>query len=485
VEDDLADKALRFGGGPATSNMTWASLVILLAAICLFFFLVRKYLVVVFVLVSTFIPYYQVLVIGGLHFQSSRVLLPFAWFSIKPLTLLKSHPFKWNGVDRFVVFYGLATTIAGFLLWGDWGVLANRMGLLYNLFGTYFLLRLILTSRDDVQRTIRLLAILCVLIAMFMVVEQRTGRNVFSIFGGVPDFTPIREGRVRSQAAFAHAIVAGTVGATLLPLFVGLWFQGKKWRGVAAVGVVAGLVMTITSASATPMLALVGGMIALCLWPLRRQLRSIRWGVLVTLVCLHLIMKAPVWALIQRIDIVGGSSGWHRYELIDESIRHFWDWWLVGVKNPSSWGYYMGDLSNAYMSEAVKGGLLSLVTFIGIIWQGFRRLGTARKRAAVNRNRPLELLLWAFGATLFSNAVAFIGIWYFDQSFVIWFTVLAMICAITSVSGYPTSECKVARTSRFVLEGIPEVAEYHGTALRNGYEGECAVASGHRLLMEG
>ena len=43
-------------------------------------------------------------------------------------------------------------------------------------------------------------------------------------------------------------------------------------------------------------------------------------------------MKAPVWALIQRIDIVGGSSGWHRYELIDQCIKHFSDWWLMGVK---------------------------------------------------------------------------------------------------------------------------------------------------------
>ena len=31
-------------------------------------------------------------------------------------------------------------------------------------------------------------------------------------------------------------------------------------------------------------------------------------------------MKAPVWALIERIDIVQGSSSYHRYELVNEFI---------------------------------------------------------------------------------------------------------------------------------------------------------------------
>jgi hypothetical protein len=50
------------------------------------------------------------------------------------------------------------------------------------------------------------------------------------------------------------------------------------------------------------------------------------------------------------------------------------------------------------------------------------------------------LLLWGVGATLFSNAVAFVGIWYFDQSSLIWYTLLAMICAITSVTAMPAPD---------------------------------------------
>ena len=471
----LEDQLLRFGGGATTSNLTLASVVLLLGAVLLFFLLPRKYLIVTFLFVSIFIPCGQVFVVGPLHFMSSRILLPFAWLGTKPFTYLRKHRVQWNAIDKAIVFYAIVGTISGVLLWGEWGVVVNRLGFLYSLFGTYFLLRIVLNDRADVNRTIQALAVLCALIAISMAWEQFTGRNVFAMFGGVSDITPIRDGRVRSQAAFAHAIVAGTVGATLVPLFVGLWCQGRKWRRIALLGALAGVIMTFTSASATPLFALGAGVVALCLWPLRQRLQWIRWGVVLGLVCLHLAMKASVWALIQRIDLVGGSSGWHRFELIDQSIKHFGDWWLLGVKDPSSWGYFMGDLSNAYVSEAVKGGLLTLVGFVAILWHGFRRIGLARRAAARRGDRRQELLLWGFGASLFSNAVAFIGIWYFDQSSLIWYALLAMICTITATARVPVPVPEHVATSLRLASGqtavpascSPDESEASGTTPRH------------------
>jgi hypothetical protein len=86
-------------------------------------------------------------------------------------------------------------------------------------------------------------------------------------------------------------------------------------------------------------MAYVAGVIGFSFWPLRRQMRPVRWVIVVTLVSLHLIMKAPVWALIARADVVGGSSSYHRYELIDAFIRRFDEWWLLGTKHADAWGY--------------------------------------------------------------------------------------------------------------------------------------------------
>ena len=428
------DQLLRYGGGVASTTMTGATVALVLAAILLFFFLPQKYVIVPFLFVSIFMPMAQVVVISGLHFMVFRIMLPFAWVRViggKLFGHSNNDGFRFGAIDKAIVLWVLVDTVCFTLLWGEWGAFVNRLGFLYNVFGTYFLLRFLIRDREDVNRTIRTLAIVCALVAVFMVREQLTGRNTFSVFGVVPEVTLVREGRLRSQAASAHAILAGTLGATLLPLFVGLLWQGGKSK-IAVLGVLSAVIMTLASGSATPLLACLAGIAALCMWPFRRRLRLFRWGVVIGLISLHLVMRAPVWALIGRISVVGGASGWHRYELINQAILHFGDWWLLGARNPSNWGRELGDTSDAYVEAAVTGGLLTLLFFLGILWQSFRALGIAGK--AAEKNRRLELLLWAYGAALFSNVVAFFGTTYFDQTILVWYALLAMICAVTSIA---------------------------------------------------
>jgi hypothetical protein len=384
---------------------------------------------------SLFIPYSQQFVLAGLHFNVYRILLPFAWVRV----LMggsgdREKKFKLNGIDKAVLLYVLTDAVCATLLWGDWAAAVNRIGNIYSVFGVYFLLRFLIRDREDVERLIRTLGVACILLAGFMIFEQVTGRNLFSVFGGVHEFTVIREGKLRAEAAFAHAIVAGTVGANLLPLFIGLWWQGAKYKKLAAAGVVAALAMTITSSSATPVAACAVAIGALCLWPLRHRMRLLRWGLVGCLVGLNMVMKAPVWALIQRISIFGGNSGWHRFELVNQSILHFGDWFLLGTKNPSSWGFEMGDVSNAYVANAVEGGLLTLIFFLAIFWQSFRYIGLARQAAEEEKDRKLELEIWSFGSAMMAISAAYFGITYFDQSIVIWYALLAMIGAITSTA---------------------------------------------------
>jgi len=77
----------------------------------------------------------------------------------------------------------------------------------------------------------------------------------------------------------------------------------------------------------------------------------------------------------------------------------------------------------------VQGGLLTLVLFILVIVRGFQRLGRAR-RAAVGDFKK-EFFIWSVGAALFSHVCSFFGTSYFDQTTVGWFTLLAMISAVT------------------------------------------------------
>ncbi len=429
---------VRFGGGGSGTSLTpTAILVCIVAALCILF--VRsKYMLVPLVVTSFFIPLSQQLVVGGIHLMIFRILLIFGWARVMLSrgSLFSGHSrLRLNSIDKALILWALTSTVTFVLLWGDWGAVVVRLGFLYNTFGLYFLYRLLLRTEEDTNRVIRVLAGVCGVLAVCMLTEQVTGRNLFAVFGGVPEFTYVREGRLRSQGAFGHPILAGTFGATVLPLFAGLWWR-RTSRAAAMLGIVASTIVTLTSASSTPIVAYAAGIVGLCFWPFRRSMHLFRRGVTLLLIALHFSMKAPVWALIGRVDLVGGSSSSHRYELVDQSIRHFSEWWLMGTRSVSSWGFEMGDTSNQYVDAGVTGGIFALVMFVAIICYGFKVVGVTRRAVAGDKTK--ERFVWALGAALFANVVAYLGITYWDQIIVGWYALLAIIAAAPAMLTAPT-----------------------------------------------
>jgi hypothetical protein len=304
------------------------------------------------------------------------------------------------------------------------------LGEAYNVLGVYFVFRFFVRDSKDAQRIVKTLVIIAVIVAACMLNEQITGRNALAVLGGVPENTQMREGYLRSQGPFRVYLTAGAFGATLLPLFLTLWHRAGA-RVMASFGVVAAITITFTSRTSTALSAVLATLIGLAFWPVRDRMRVVRRGVVCVLVGLHLVMKAPVWALLARVDIVGGSTGWHRYKIVDNFVQHFWDWWLLGSKDYWTWegGDDMWDLANQYVAIGESTGLLALLCFLAAIVYCFKYLGLARKAAGLDVQRAW--FLWLFGVALFSNLVVFLGISYFDQTRIYWYVVLAMVVAVS------------------------------------------------------
>src|SRR5690606_3405393 len=216
-------------------------------------------------------------------------------------------------------------------------------------------------------------------LAFAMYWEHLTQRNVFSIFGGVPEVTAIRDGKLRAQGPFAHPILAGTLGASLVPIFIGLWRQRKL---LATTGLFSGVMIALFSSSSGPLFTLLAGLLAVLVWPLRERMRALRWGLFLCIITLHIVMKAPVWALIGRIsNIMGQGTGWHRVELINQAVAHFSDWFLIGTQSTSHWGYFLFDVTNQYIRIGVDGGVLTLAFFIAVIAFSFKAVGSCIKQS--------------------------------------------------------------------------------------------------------
>jgi hypothetical protein len=122
--------------------------------------------------------------------------------------------------------------------------------------------------------------------------------------------------------------------------------------------------------------------------------------------------------------------------LIDQFIKHFSDWWLVGTASSPDWGPDMWDTANAYVQEGIVGGLLAVIFFITVISRSFVAVGKARK--AVEGDSKAEWSIWLLGAALFAHVVAYFGISYFDHTEIAWFALLAIISAAT----FPILETK-------------------------------------------
>src|ERR1019366_3572258 len=137
-------------------------------------------------------------------------------------------------------------------------------------------------------RVIRTFAFLAGILAVCMLIERYDMVNVFGLLGGTHVVPEMRDGLVRAEASFSHPLLAGTFGATLLPLFFLYWHKGKS-KAVAIVGILGATIMVICASSSTPFLAYAAGIGAVCFWPFRKQMRIIRWGVVIVLLTMHIV----------------------------------------------------------------------------------------------------------------------------------------------------------------------------------------------------
>lgn len=373
----------------------------------------RRYASVPILVMACMIPSAQRIMIAGLNFDLLRLLILFGGMRI--LVRWPNERFKPRLLDGMVIAWVVVSTLAYTILTGAQGIVF-KLGQSFDVIGMYFLFRCLFREWQDLVVLIQAMCWIALPVALLFMVERATGRNMFAFFGGVPFECEVRDGRLRCQGAFSHPILAGCFWASLPPMMIGAWFSRTIARWLLTAGMTAVLVIIVNCASSTPLMATLIALLGWALYPFRRRMRMIRWGVFLGIVALHLYMKAPVWHLISRIDLAGGSTGHHRYLLIDEAIRHFSEWALFGTRSTAHWGWGLFDVTNQYILEGVRGGFLSMVLFIVCMWLSFMAVG---KTVASARTRGESLLAWGCGICLLVHAMNFISVSYYGQTIIL------------------------------------------------------------------
>lgn len=405
----------------------------------------RRFAVWPMIVVACFVAPAQRLVLLGADFNFLRIMVLFGF-----TRLLVRNEFEGlviRPMDWLLIAWAATNTAANTILHMSPEALVNRLGFSFDAIGMYFLFRCLIRSWEDVDRVVLGFILMSVPVALFFLVERGTGRNLFAVFGGVPEVTNIRDGRLRCQGAFAHPILAGCFWAALLPLIGAWWWRGPGSRILAFVGVTCALVIIISSASATPLTAVIFGLAGWSMYFVRHFMRPIRWALLSSVVLLHLLMNAPVWHLISRIDLVGGSTGWHRFHLIDQAIHRVSEWGLFGTQSTGHWGIGLHDITNQYVLEGVRGGLLTLILFVALIVLAFKRVGLLQRAAETAGTQYPRMLSWGLGVVLFVHVMSFWAVSYFGQIIMVWYLTLSLVQVASNVSLHP-GRALVRRSAR-------------------------------------
>lgn len=341
-------------------------------------------------------------------------------------------------MDVWIAIWACWTILSGFAHNPiDENPITIRLSLIYNVLGTYLYARAFLSNPGDFLRFSKCLALIVVPLALAVVIEKFAHKNFYEVLGMSGQEITIREGRVRAAGPFAHPILLGTFAASSMILLVPLRRRSPRWF---LLGTVACAVTVFCSASSGPIMTLLSGLLALALWPFRTSVGWIRRAVLFGIVGLQIFMQAPVWFLMARIDLAGGSTGWHRAELISAAVNHLDEWWLTGTDYTRHWMPYgvtwsgaQTDITNYYLQMGVTGGLPLMLSFIVILIKAFQLLGRRIRTLRLAADSD-EFMLWCVGATIFAHCFTFISISYFDQSFVEFWVLLGAVPGLCAVS---------------------------------------------------
>jgi len=342
-----------------------------------------------------------------------------------------------NGIDMLMIVWAIWLMFASFFHFDrDGSGPKYTAGVVFTVGSVYFLFRNWIRNADEIADFAKATAFILIPVAIEMGTERVTGKNMFSVFGYVNENVLVRDGKLRAQGPFGHAILAGTVGAVCFPLMMGLW---HRYRTAALAGMGVCLFMIFASASSGPIMSFLIGTGGVVLWKARYLVAPIRWCVLAIYLIAEVVMDRPAYYLISKIDITGGSTGWHRSRLIEASFQHFNEWWFAGTDITRHWmpegapiGKYLThiDITNYYISWGVLGGVVCMLLVIAMLVTAFRYVGRILKHE--NLHQEDEFMVWCMGAALMAHAATSISVAYFDQSMIFFWLSIAVISSMYS-----------------------------------------------------
>lgn len=436
-----------------TTTLNAVGLAVLGMGILSVLFMPRKLIAVVFVVIACFTTVGQQIVVASFSFDIPRLMI--AATLIRASLRMETGPGIATKLDKALLSWVVLGALIYSLRIHTVSAITNQVGRLYDVIGLFYVFRFSIREFEDLHTVVRALAITITVLMLLMSVERITGHNPFAVLGGVPEHTMIREGRFRAQGPFRHPILAGTLAATSIPMFVAIWHGNRSGdRLLSVLGIFSSFTIVALTASSSPLISSATAVLSVLLWPHRKKTKSMWYLFLIGIFALQAVMKAPVWYLFAKAGNMLGGTGWHRAFLMDQAIRYFRDWWIAGTAYTANWMPYQlainpnsADITNQFLVEGVNGGIFTLCAFVAVVTIAFRTLAKA-SRIALSDSWGARIV-WALWGSLLAHVVTFFSLSYFDQMNIFWYMLLAGISLVLTKISPASQESSESMALRF------------------------------------
>lgn len=372
------------------------------------------------VISACLLPDSQQIIISGLDFSIIRLVFFFGIFRMVIRHEVRS--VEWNYFDKLVFAWCLVGTFVYVMQYGNSSAIVRKLGVLSDSLGLYWIFRQGIRNWDDVYGLFKVFAVSALLLALVVMIERvQQQPSVYSIFGYTG--TEYHRGRFRCAGPFGSPIMMGCCWATLAPIF----FSRMKVLDSSylyKLSIVAAVILVILSASSTPLLVLAAIMFFWFLYPVRMYGKVFFGGGILVVFMLDVVMKAPVWHLMGRADIFSGSTGWHRFHLFDQFVRNISDWFWLGTTSTAQWGRGLGDITNQFVLEAVRGGFITMALFSLVMYSTVKITG---KYSLTMAGMSEGWLSWGICVSILGHFVAFWGVSYFGQILLFLYLIFAIV----------------------------------------------------------
>jgi hypothetical protein len=356
----------------------------------------------------------HVLEIGPAHFTTMRILVLLGFIRIWVRSEGFAHGFQ--AADKAIAGWAATLMITG--LFHDEGAMVFRSGMVWTEVGIYCLFRIFISNVEEVRSAMRFLCLAIVPLAGLMALESFTGNNLFAALGGVSETSISRAGNLRAGGPFDHPIFAGMVGACAVAWGLAFW---RTSRLQSTIAVLAGVTIVFSAASSGPIMMTVFVLLGRLAWVLRRHMAMVRWVIALGIFLLDVVMHDPVYFLMARVDIAGGSQSYFRAALVQSALNHLPEWWLVGTDYTRHWmasGIHANatstDITNHFLAMGVLGGFPLMLAFITVLVVSFGNVGRALHGGALSHAD--RALVWGLGALLFGFVMFFWSISIYVQT---------------------------------------------------------------------